>query len=332
MAWISNLLGNLLIIFLVLAFVAVVLLVEGLYLWWNAYKSPDAKRLEQRLRAMSAAASISIEASILKQRLLSEAPFLQRILLTLPRVHQVDKILEQSGTSWSMTKFLSATAGFFVAAFAALLLLPQLPLTIALLIALVVSTLPFLYIVNKRNGRTRKMEQQLPDALDLMSRALKAGHALSSALQMVGDEARDPIRAEFRIVHDEINYGVAVETALTNLANRVPSTDMRFFVIAVLIQRETGGNLTEVLGNLSALIRERLKLLGKVQVLSAEGRMSGWVMGLMPFVVALAINIINPTFMSILWTDPMGMKIIYGMLFLMAMGGLWMRKIIRIRV
>jgi len=176
------------------------------------------------------------------------------------------------------------------------------------------------------------MEQQLPDALDLISRALKAGHALPSGLQMTGEEMADPIGGEFRIVHDEINYGVAVPTALMNLATRVPSTDMRYFVIAVLIQRETGGNLTELLRNISTLIRERLKLLGKVRVLSAEGRMSAWILGALPFVVGGVINVINPKFMSVLWTDPMGLKMIYGALVMMTLGALWMRKIIRIRV
>jgi tight adherence protein B len=139
---------------------------------------------------------------------------------------------------------------------------------------------------------------------------------------MVGEEAQDPIAGEFRIVHDEINYGVDVQTALMNLAHRVPSTDVRYFVIAVLIQRDTGGNLTEVLGNISALVR----------VLSAEGRMSGWVLGILPFAVAGIINLLNPKFMSVLWTDPMGLKLIYTALGMMLIAAFWMRKIIKIRV
>ncbi len=332
MQWISNFFGNLLVIFIVLAFVAVVLLIEGLYLWWTAYKGPRAKRIEQRLRAMAAGGSGSAETSILKNRLLSDAPFFERVLLSLPRVNGLERILQQSGTNWSIPKLGGLTATVFVIALVCTNLAPRVHWAFALLLAIAAATLPFLYVLRKRGQRTRDLEKQLPDALDLMARALKAGHALASALQMVGDEGQDPIAAEFRIVHDEINYGVAVETALTNLANRVPSTDMRYFVVAVLIQRETGGNLTEVLANLSALIRERLRLLGKVQVLSAEGRMSGWVMGCLPFAVAAIINLLNPEFMSVLWTDPMGLKIIYAMLFLMAMGALWMRKIIRIRV
>lgn len=332
MQWLTNMFGNLLIIFIVLAFVAVVLLVEGLYLWWSAYKGPQAKRIEQRLRAISAAGTAAAEASILKQRLLSEAPLMQRVLLRVPRVHNIDRLLEQSGTNWTVAKLAGLTAAWFGVTFVTLSLLPGLHWLVVLSIALAFGTVPFLYILRKRSKRTRDLERQLPDALDLMARALKAGHALASALQMVGDEGQDPIATEFRIVHDEINYGVSVETALSNLASRVPSTDMRYFVVAVLIQRETGGNLTEVLGNLSALIRERLRLLGKVRVLSAEGRMSGWVMGCLPFVVAAIINVINPQFMAVLWTDPLGLKIVYAMLFLMLMGGLWMRKIIRIRV
>ncbi len=332
MEMISNLFGNLLAIFVVLAFIAIVLLIEGLYLTWSAYKGPEAKRIEKRLRAMSAGDSPPTEASILKRHLLSDAPLLQRWLLKLPRAHQLDKILQQSGTNWTVAGSAGISAAFAIAAFVIVSFVPYLPWTFDLLIAMGAAVLPSMYIVRKRQSRTRKLEEQLPDALDLMSRALKAGHALPSGLQMVGDEAQDPIAGEFRIVHDEINYGVAVPTALLNLAHRVPSTDMRYFVIAVLIQREAGGNLTEVLGNISALIRERLRLLGRVRALSAEGRMSGWVLGLLPFAVGGIINLINPKFMSVLWTDQMGLKLIYAALGMMALGALWMRKIIKIRV
>jgi tight adherence protein B len=332
MAMLSSLFGNLLYVFLVLAFIAVVLLVEGLYLTWNAYKGPEAKRIDQRLRAMSAGGVTGTEASILKQRLLTQLPELQRWMLAIPRIQQLDRLLLQSGSKWTAAFFLSFSFSIGVATFLLVSFVPYLHWTLELAIALGISTLPLLYIVGKRHKRMRKIEQQLPDVLDLISRALKAGHALPSGLQMAGDETPDPIGREFRIVHDEVNYGVAVPTALMNLATRVPSTDMRYFVIAVLIQRETGGNLTELLGGISALIRERLKLLGKVRVLSAEGRMSAWILGLLPFVVGGVINLINPQFMSVLWTDPMGLKMIYAALVMMSLGALWMRKIIQIRV
>ena len=135
-----------------------------------------------------------------------------------------------------------------------------------------------------RDGkRLHRIEEQLPDALDLMSRALRAGHAFPTALKMVGDEMNDPLASEFRATFDEVNFGISTADALTNLATRVPSTDLRYFVIAVMIQRETGGNLSELLDSISAIIRDRIKLLGQVRVLSAEGKMSAWVLGAAAF-------------------------------------------------
>jgi tight adherence protein B len=332
MEFLTDLLGNLFSVFILLAFIALVLLLEGLYLTWNAYRGPEAKKIESRLRAMSAGGSGGAEASILKQRLLSEAPALQRWLLGLPRIGELDKLLQQSGSTWSVTVFVVITLIVGVGAFVLVSFVPLLHWAFCALTAVAAGALPLLYILRKRHKRMQQIEQQLPDALDLISRALKAGHAFPSGLQMVSEEAKDPIAGEFRIVHDEVNFGVAVPTALMNLANRVPSTDMRYFIIAVLIQRETGGNLTELLGNISTLIRERLKLLGKVRVLSAEGRLSAWILCALPFVLAGVINLIHPKFMAVLWTDPMGLKMIYAALVMMVLGALWMRKIIRIRV
>jgi tight adherence protein B len=149
---------------------------------------------------------------------------------------------------------------------------------------------------------------------------------------MVGEEMPEPIGGEFRITHEEVNFGISLQQALTNLAARIPSTDVRYFIIAVLIQRESGGNLTELLGSLAALIRERFKLLEKVRVLSAEGRLSAWILSLLPFCVAGIINLINPSFMQVLWTDPVGIKMVGTALTAMVFGVLWMRQIIRIHV
>jgi hypothetical protein len=146
----------------------------------------------------------------------------------------------------------------------------------------------------------------LPDAIDLMGRALRAGHAFPTALKMVGDEMAEPVGAEFRTLFDETNYGVSMQNALLNLVARVPSTDLQYFVVAVLIQRETGGNLAELLDNISAIVRDRLKLMGQIRTLSAEGRLSAWILGLLPFATAALINLVNPGFMKVLWEDPIG--------------------------
>jgi tight adherence protein B len=200
------------------------------------------------------------------------------------------------------------------------------------LVGAVFALTPLLYVSHKRNRRLSKFERQLPEALDLMTRALRSGHAFSSALQMVGEEMAEPIAGEFRIVHDEVNFGVALQQALMNLSERIPLTDLRYFTVSVLIQRESGGNLTEVLGNLSRLIRERLKLMARVKILSSEGRLSAWILGVMPFALAGVMFMTNPEFMSPLWTDPIGISIIKYMLILMAIGALILIKIVKIRV
>jgi tight adherence protein B len=151
-------------------------------------------------------------------------------------------------------------------------------------------------------------------------------------MQMVGEELPDPIASEFKFAYEEINYGVPMNEALHNLALRVPLTDLRYLVIAVLIQRESGGNLAEVLGNISRLIRSRLKLLAQVRVMSAEGRMSAWVLGVLPLGVMLLMVISNPAYVRLLWTDPIGIKLMWYAFGVAVFGVLWMRKLIRIRI
>jgi tight adherence protein B len=318
-------------IFAILAFVAVVLLVEGMYMMWNSYKGPEAKKIEQRLRALSAGSDSSERAAVLKNRMLSNVPSMERLLLRIPRINNLDRFLLQSGLEWTVAKFLAISLLFSAMAYVMLSYL-SLPPLIQLGAALVAALLPFAYAQWKRSRRLRKLEQQLPDTLDLIGRAMRAGHALPSGLQMAGDEMADPIAREFRVTHDEINFGVSMQQALTNLSERVPITDVRYFVVAVLIQREAGGNLTEVLDNLSKLIRNRLKFHAKVKVLTAEGRMSAWVLGLLPFALAGLLNLVNHDFISVLWTDPAGIKITKIVVGMMAVGALWLYKLVQIRV
>ena len=332
MTLLSSLFQNFFVLFLILAFVTVVLMLQGVFQIWTTYKGPQAKKIEQRLQALTAGAgSTSEETTVIKQRLLNEAPPLQRWLLGMPRIQQLDRFLEQSGLAWSVSKLigLSLLAAGLALGMALLLALPR---AMAFAAGLAAASLPFLYVRRCRFLRTRKIERQLPDALDLIKRALRAGHAFSSGLQMVGEEMQEPIAGEFRITHDEVNFGVNLHQALTNLAARVPSTDLRYFVIAVLIQRETGGNLAELLDNLAKLIRERLQLLEKVQVLAAEGKLSAWILGILPFAMAGIINLINPAFMAVLWTDSIGVKMVEGALVMMFLGVLAMRKVIRVHV
>lgn len=315
----------------VAVFVAVVLGLEGSFMWWNARRGPEAKRMERRLRAVSAGGHAAEQLTILKQRAMSSSEGLQRLLLAMPRVHSLDRILMQSGLTLSVGNLLGLTlmlgaAGLFVPIFFGRGAL------IGIGLALLLGSLPMIYVLRAKAKRLIRVESQLPDAIDLMGRAMRAGHAFPNALNMVGDEMSEPIGLEFRILFDEMNYGVTLEDALLNLLSRVPSTDLQYFVVALLIQRETGGNLAELLDNISAIVRSRIKLMGEVRTLSAEGKLSAWILSLLPFAAALMINFINPAFMTVLWTDPVGLKMVYFALFMMAFGIWWMTRIIKIRV
>ncbi len=318
-------------VILALVFVAVLLLLEALRMLWKQYKGPEAKRLERRLRALSAAHDRSTPTKLVKQRALSDIPRLQRVLQRMPRAYHFDRMIVQSGLDWTVSGLLLSCAVLFVLGVLTAIALRQ-SMELALLVGAALCALPWLYLQRKRHLRLALMERQLPEALDLITRALRAGHAFSSGLQMAGEELAEPIAGELRLVHDEINYGTSLAQALTNLSERVPITDLRYFVVAVLIQRESGGNLTEMLINLSRLIRERLKLHDRVRVLSADGRMSAWILGLMPFGLVALLQLLNPKFMSALWTDPIGITILQWLAALMVIGMLMLHRIVRIRV
>lgn len=317
-------------LFIVLAFVAVVLLLEGVYLTWNAYKGPEAVRIEKRLQAISAGWH-GAESNLVKQRLLSNSPTLERLLMQIPRIHGLDRLLIQSGLQLSVTGFIGYTCMTALGgmALASLFILPS---YIPIFFALCAGALPTFFVLSARGKRQVKIEEQLPDAIDLISRALKAGHAFSAALQMVAAEGGGPISDEFRVTFDEVNYGISMQEALMNLSLRVPSTDLRYFVIAVLIQRESGGNLAELLENISALIRARLKLLGAIRVLSAEGKLSAWILSCLPFALAFVVHLVNPGFLNVLFTDPVGIMLVGGALMMMVLGVFIMSRIIKIRV
>ena len=317
-------------LFATLIFVAVVLLIEGAYVAWNSTKGPEAERLTRRVRVMSAAHS-GKPVSITKKRVLSSNPLVLNLLRAMPRVAVLDRLLLQSGKEWSVAQFLAISLGLAAVA-VAIATWFAVPFLILPVIAIVVFLVPLQLVIRARNKRLHRIEEQLPDALDLMSRALRAGHAFPTALKMVGDEMKDPLASEFATAFDEVNFGVSMQDALMNLANRVPSTDLRYFVIAVLIQRDTGGNLSELLDSIGKIIRDRIKLLGQIRVLSAEGKMSAWVLSLLPFGAGALIQLTNPKFLEVLFTDTAGQKMVAGALFMMLMGVLAMRSIIRIRV
>ncbi len=315
-----------LVLTLVVAFVAVVFALEGGYLLWDRNRGPEVQRLRRRVRNLSAGGAN--RGDLLKTQ---ESSFMEQLLLTVPRLSALDRLIEQSGRDFSVSRLLLACLACGTLGFLAIVLLNR-PILIALIVGALAGAAPIGWVLYERGKRLGQMEAQLPDAIDLIARAMRAGHAFPATLQMVAEESPDPLAQEFRIVHDEMNFGLSLEDAFRNLAKRLPIDDVRFFVIAVLLQRETGGNLAEVLGNIGALVRSRFKLLGKVKVLAAEGKLSAWILGLMPIVMAFVVNMLNPKFMSLLWTDPTGLNLIYACAVMYVIGIFWMWRLVKIRV
>jgi tight adherence protein B len=321
--------GYLYYIVAVSIFLAIVLFIEGIYYFWTSYNGPEVKRVSDRVKALYAGAG-NQASTLIKHRLLARSPEIENLLLRIPHIYLLDRIIYQSGLNFTVSVFLGVSV---ISAIGCMILFLMMGLAAIPTVALGVAAgfIPFMYLRHCKHKRLKNLEEKLPDALDLMGRAMRAGHTLPGSLQMVGSEMKGPISTEFKIVFDEINYGLSVQEAMNNLITRVPSTDLSYFSIAVLLQSENGGNLAEILGNISSLIRARLKLLGAVRVLSAEGRMSAWILTLLPFIVGSLLFLINPNFFNVLLTDPLGMKIITFALVLMVIGIFWMSKIIKIR-
>ena len=312
-------------------FCALLLLLWGIYQSWKTTKNPQAERVARRLRNAIGDGGSQLAVSITKERLLSSDPGLQRMLKGLRPVLALDQMLQQSGMTGTVARLLAVV----VAAPPLVLLLTSvlgLGWPLRLTLTAMAGALPVMMVSRAKQKRLTQIDNLLPDALDMMSRAMRAGHAFPTTLKMIADEMPQPLAGEFRAVFDEVNFGVSMQDALMNLAKRVPSTDLRYFVVAVLIQRETGGNLTELLTSISAIIRDRIKLLGQVKVMSSEGKMSAWVLSLLPFGAAAMMYIANPEFLTPLYTEAAGRKMLSVAGTLMLLGFFVIRKITRIRV
>ncbi|MCG2585815.1 type II secretion system F family protein [Massilia sp. TS11] len=318
--------------FAVLVFAAVSLLIEGAYLWWSSSRGGQAARVARRLRLMTpGAAAHEHQISILKQRRLAGSVAADRMLRRMPLALRLDHLLQQSGLRWLLSHLIGMIlTGLFLGWI--VVRVCDIPVAPAMLIVVGFGMVPMLMVVRLRGERMRKLEEQLPEVADFLARALRAGHSLTNVLHMLGAEMPEPIASEFRFTHEEIHYGLSMHDALHSLATRVPLTDLRYMVIAILIQRESGGNLADILSSIGCIIRARLKLIAQVRVLSAEGRLSAWVLGLLPFIVIVVMTLTNRRYISVLWTDPAGIQILWYGAGMMLVGVLWLRRLVRIKV
>jgi len=268
---------------------------------------------------------------IRKDELLSAIPWINRWLLKIELAPRLRTLLYQAGLKWTAAGLLLMSAACFALP-AYMAYLRSGAVAFGVLIGLIAGSMPLVYVFHKRRSRFNEIEQELPEALDLMVSALRAGHSLVAALRLVAYESPQPLGGEFRICFDEQNYGLELRTAMDNLVTRVPLQDLRIVVTAILIQKESGGNLAEVLDKASYVIRERFRLRRQVRVHTAQGRMTGWILSFLPLVLGVALYFVNPDTMSILWKRPIGIKLLYTSGIMTFTGALIIRKIVNMEV
>jgi tight adherence protein B len=261
---------------------------------------------------------------------LSSIPFVESLLASSTRVVKpIQRLIDQAGYSMNVGTFVLASICAAAVPLAIVTWATRRPL-LGVAAASLTAWLPFLWVRHARTKRLWKFEEQFPEAIDLISRALRAGHTFPSGLQMAADELDAPVGTEFRLLHDRQKFGEPIGDALRDFAERTPLLDAKFFTTAVLTQREAGGNLAEVLDNLGSVIRERFKVKRQVRVISAHGRITGWVLAGLPPALALAFTAIDVEHMRSLWEDPLGLKMIYGAVFLQIVGTLAIKKLVNI--
>jgi len=322
----------------VLLYWIVFLFVTGLIVGGYLAAVPNdtaGRDLEKRLRDVATPSPSAAEAgmsdeSILKRVMEGPLPMLDR-LVSQGAGSRLGLLIEQSGVRTTGSAIVMVSIGLAVGlGLLTYLFVPQ-PLA-APVVALLGAFVPFGYLKHKRSVRLKKFEEQFPEALDVLSRAIRAGHAFQTALGMVADEMPAPVGPEMKKTFDQQNYGLPLKDALNDLAERINIIDVRFFVTAVLIQRDTGGNLSEILDNLAHVVRERFKILRQVRVHTAHGRFTSYVLLSLPAFLAVALSIINPEHMQPMFRERMGQMMLMGGMVLQGLGYLWIKQVIKIEV
>ncbi|HEV7397048.1 MAG TPA: type II secretion system F family protein [Pyrinomonadaceae bacterium] len=316
-----------------IVFLFALFLVLGAYL--AATRGSDAKRQRLRKRLNEAllhsANTEDPEVVLARTELMSEIPWLNRVLIDLQATLHLKKMLDQADLHITPSRLLmfSGMAGILAA-----LAVSMISANLLLIIVggLGAAAAPFIHVWWTRSKRFDRFLENLPDALELMSRALSAGHGFAEALHMVSTEMPEPIATEFRKTYEEQNLGLSLKLALENLTDRMPLLDLRMCVTAVLIQKETGGNLAEILEKVAYTIRERFRIMGDLKTLTTSSRLSAWILCGLPIFVAIAVTFMNPDYMSVLWKDQRGHYLIAAAMILQVSGMLVVRKILNIKI
>ena len=295
-------------------------------------RKAQARVLRDRLSAVQQPAEQTVpDAAFLRDEVLSRIPAFDTWLRRSERVSVLQKVLAQGNVDVRAGNFLMLCAASAVA-FAAIAFFASGNLLFGWAGAMIGFFIPYAYASHRRTKRFQKFEEKFPEAIDTLARAVRAGHAFTTALEMIANEVSEPVAGEFRQLYEEQKFGLPVRDALLNLADRIPLVDVKFFVTAVMLQRETGGNLAEILDNLSYVIRERFKIQRQVRVHTAQGRLTMVLLMALPPTIVLVMMTINPGFIRPLFTDPIGHALIVGGITLQTIGYFYIRRIIRIQV
>jgi tight adherence protein B len=315
----------------IIIFVICLIVIELLIYAVKNARSPNRGKIRKRLRKYAYVEEGVDGSDIMRKRLLSEIPFVNNLLLKMPGVQKLDNLIIGANANFPMGFYI--LLAIFLAALGSIFGTIVIKNNIfALVFIPLFGCLPFLYLSFLKQKRKERLQKQLPEALDLISRALKAGHAFVGGVKLVADEFDDPLGPEFGEMLEEINYGVSTQVALKNLAKRVNCNEIKYFVVGVILQRETGGNLAELMDTLALLIRERFKFDGKVRTLTAEGKLSAVVLVCLPFSIIAYLKLTQPDYMNLLFSDPIGrvMAVVAGIM--MIIGIFVMKKMVKIEV
>src|SRR5262245_44697017 len=310
---------------IVLVVVAVTSAVVGLAAF--VFRDTGANRASDRLDTLVGKRAKQTASDLLLKQSHRESDKKTLLDLITPNILSLQKIFEQADCHIKASTLFGVGLGLAVI-FMSLSWLATKSIWAAPFVGLLVFPLPFLWLLNKRRVRLKNFASQLPDGLELVARALRAGHSLGAGMHVVAEEMPSPIADEFGRVYEEQNLGIALEDAMRQMCERVPNLDLRFFVTSVAIQRQTGGDLSEILDKIGYVIRERYRILGQVKALTAEGRLSGVVLIALPFVLLLVMMHLNYNYIKMLWTHPVGIKMSIGGIIMMILGALVIKKIV----
>ncbi len=314
----------------ILLFILLLIVTFGVLLYFLR-PTPTETAVEQHLERIEESRAVEGDGTtILKPEALSATPWLDELIRDIPGSVGLARLVRQSGQKWQLSSILFFS--LVVAVVVAWIASAAMPSGLSTIFGIMAGLTPYLYLYIRREMRFRQCDALLPDAVDLMARGLRAGHAVPAVMEMVGKEIGEPLAGEFRILHEEQNLGLPLRDAMLNLVDRVPRDDMRFLATAVLLQKETGGNLALILDKTSALARERARLYGQLRIYTAQGRITGWILCMAPFIMFGLMSFTNWKYESVLFTNPIGLKIIYVGLVMMLIGILIIRKIIDIKV